>query len=84
MDDATFEALARLEGRLDALREAWLGLVVMLTHRDRSLENSVLAALQGAFVEASDKNPHAAMGDELRSLKDEIEALRVRRDAPGG
>ena len=41
MDEETFEALARLEGRLEALRLAYLSLIVVLTHRDRTLEGDV-------------------------------------------
>jgi hypothetical protein len=79
LDEETFEALARLEGRLDALRLAYLSLVVILTYRDRTLERAIETGLFGNFVDASDKNPHSAMQEELRSLTNEITALIERR-----
>ena len=69
-----------MEGRIDALRLAYLGLVTMLTYRDRTLEVSIEASLQGAYVESADRNPHAAMAEELSSLLNEVTALRERRD----
>ncbi len=81
MDDETFEALARIEGRLDGLREAFLGLITQLTYRDRSLSQPLETQMFGSVVERSDKNPHAAMMDELRDIGNKITALREAREA---
>jgi hypothetical protein len=80
LDEQTFEALARLEGRVEALRLAYLSLVVILTYHDRKLEQEIETGLFGSFVEMSDKNPHLAMQEELTALLNEITALREGRD----
>ena len=78
MDSDTFEAIARLEARVDALRAAFVGLVAALTYRDRALEMSISAQLQGAWTYATD--PHQAFREELKGLKFELDDLIKRRD----
>jgi hypothetical protein len=62
---------------------AFLGLITIMTYRDRGLEQQIETELFRAFVDASDKNPHEAMQDELRSLHNELRALREARDSDG-
>jgi hypothetical protein len=79
LDEETFEALGRLEGRIEALRLAFLGLVVILTSRDRTLEEEMETQLHGDYVNSSDKNPHSAMLQELTDLMNELAGLREAR-----
>jgi hypothetical protein len=85
MDVETFEAIHRLEARIDGLREAIWGMMVILTHREPDLTDSFGTQLFGAFVDSEDKNPHEAMLDELRRLGNDLTSLKERRaESEGG
>ncbi len=79
MDEETFETIHRLEARIDGLREAIFALIVQLTHREPELSRPIGASLFGAFVEASNRNAHEAMLDELRRLGNDLTSLVERR-----
>lgn len=79
MDAETFETIHRLEARIDGLREAIFGIVVVLTKNNPELSDSIGNQLFGAFCDAENKNPHEAMLDELRRLGNDLTSLKERR-----